>query len=90
MKTLLELGTCFFRDYFTYYFKLKYFLAYKLSKSMEQPLNLRFRYPKISLFFSNDKGVTEMNQIVLSAPKTHCVYCLILIFFYLLTHMDII
>ena len=55
--------SCFFRDYFTYYFKLKYFLAYKLSKSMEQPLNLRFRYPKISLFFSNDKGVAEMNRL---------------------------
>ena len=31
-----------------------------------------------------------VTQIVLSAPKTHCVYCLILIFFYFLTHMDII
>ena len=52
MKTLLGLGTCFFRDYFTYYFKLKYFLAYELSKSMEQPLNL-----------SNDKAVAEMNRL---------------------------
>ena len=55
MKMLLELGTCFLRDYFSYYFKLKYFLAYELSKSMEQPLNLRLRYPKISLFFSRIK-----------------------------------
>ena len=31
----------------------------------------------------------RVNQIVLSAPKTHCVYCLILIFFHLLTQMDI-
>ena len=30
---------------------------------MEQPLNLRFRYRKISLFFSNDKGVAEMNRL---------------------------
>ena len=41
--------SCFFRDNFTYYFKLKYFLAYKLSKSMDQPLKLQFRYPKISI-----------------------------------------
>ena len=51
MKTFLGLGTCFLRDYFTYYFKLKYFSAYELSKSMEQPLNPRFRYPKISALF---------------------------------------
>ena len=61
MKMPLGLGTCFFRDYFSCYFKLKYFFSVRTKQVDGTTIKSAISLSKNFFIFLNDKGRAEMN-----------------------------